>query len=145
MGAMGFDTVLIAPCGMNCGICAAHLREKRQCPGCNGPDAHKPARCVNCSIRHCEGLRSSGAPWCGLCGTFPCDQVRRLDARYRKKYGMSMIENLGRITRDGPESFMAGEAARWRCGLCGETVCVHDGRCSPCGAPRETPADTGRE
>jgi hypothetical protein len=25
---------MIAPCGMNCGICIGHLREKRPCGGC---------------------------------------------------------------------------------------------------------------
>jgi hypothetical protein len=25
---------LVAPCGMNCGICRAYLREKNKCPGC---------------------------------------------------------------------------------------------------------------
>jgi len=25
---------IIAPCGMNCGLCTGHLREKRPCGGC---------------------------------------------------------------------------------------------------------------
>lgn len=25
---------LIAPCGMNCGVCIAYLREKNRCQGC---------------------------------------------------------------------------------------------------------------
>ena len=27
---------LIAPCGMNCGICKYYYREKDKCPGCRG-------------------------------------------------------------------------------------------------------------
>lgn len=33
---------LIAPCGMNCSICMAYLREKNKCPGCRGNDIDKP-------------------------------------------------------------------------------------------------------
>jgi hypothetical protein len=28
------ENALIAPCGMNCGVCMAYLREKNKCPGC---------------------------------------------------------------------------------------------------------------
>ena len=31
---------LIAPCGMNCGICYGYLREKNKCPGCRKRDAY---------------------------------------------------------------------------------------------------------
>jgi hypothetical protein len=32
---------LVAPCGMNCGICIAYLREKNKCPSCRGDDINK--------------------------------------------------------------------------------------------------------
>ncbi len=32
------DVSLIAPCGMNCGICLAYLRTKNVCPGCRVND-----------------------------------------------------------------------------------------------------------
>ena len=41
------DATLIAPCGMNCGICVGHLREKNRCAGCNSDDdAGKPRYAV---------------------------------------------------------------------------------------------------
>ena len=36
-----FDPDLIAPCGMNCNICMAYLREKNKCPGCREIDINK--------------------------------------------------------------------------------------------------------
>ena len=44
---------LIAPCGMNCGICRAYLREKNKCPGCRGSDENKLSSRVNCKIKNC--------------------------------------------------------------------------------------------
>jgi len=32
------DTSFIAPCGMNCGIYQAYLRDKNKYPGCRGAD-----------------------------------------------------------------------------------------------------------
>jgi len=40
------STVLIAPCGMNCRLCMAYQRDKKQCKGCHWkrgfgcPEAH---------------------------------------------------------------------------------------------------------
>jgi len=39
------NSSLIAPCGMNCGICLAYLREKKKCPGCNGSNEDKQVYC----------------------------------------------------------------------------------------------------
>ena len=48
---------LIAPCGMNCGICMAYLREKNKCPGCRGDDTNKPVTRVGCKIKNCEAIQ----------------------------------------------------------------------------------------
>ncbi|MBN1531175.1 MAG: DUF3795 domain-containing protein [Spirochaetes bacterium] len=129
---------------MNRGICAAHLREERQCPGCRGPDTGKPVHCIQCGLRGCK-RRASNEVFCGRCDAFPCGPLVRLDRRYRKQYGMSMIENLGRIMRDGLDIFIESEAARWRCGICGGILNVHKGICSRCGVPRKTPAGGGED
>ena len=53
---------MIAPCGMNCGICSGFLRdgrEKNVCPGCNGDDARKPVVCATCRIKNCPGLHGA--------------------------------------------------------------------------------------
>lgn len=128
---------LIAPCGMNCGICAAHLRERNFCPGCRGSDIGKPVTRIRCKIKTCEALRGGKAKYCFECDTFPCANLSHLDNRYRAKYHMSMIENLKTIRRLGIRKFVANEKSRWTCRECGGTICIHKHACYECGAKIE--------
>ena len=123
---------LIAPCGMNCGVCLAYLRERNKCPGCRAADAGKPATRVKCRIKACETLRDGAAKFCFECGDYPCGKLMHLDKRYRAKYNMSMIDNLGNIKKSGIIKFLKNEAARWTCPRCGGTICVHNGYCATC-------------
>ena len=46
---------LIAPCGMNCAVCKAHLRdlqEKNYCGGCNNNPVY--LYCQKCVMRNCK-------------------------------------------------------------------------------------------
>ncbi len=99
-------TQLIAPCGMNCGICVAYLREKNECAGCRGSDKNKPVTRTACKIKNCNKRNSE---FCYDCEVFPCDRLNHLDKRYRTKYGMSMIENLKLIQTNGIEQFLKGK------------------------------------
>lgn len=126
------DLSLIAPCGMNCGICTAHLRDKKKCPGCNGNDVNKSASCINCKIKNCEKRQESNWELCYECDTFPCTRMKQLDKRYRTKYAMSMIENLEQIENLGMDEFFQNEETRWTCKNCGGIICVHGGYCSRC-------------
>ena len=123
---------LIAPCGMNCGICMGHLREKNKCPGCNMLGIVRTS-CTNCIIRNCERLKKSGSRFCFDCEKYPCRRLRKLDERYRTKYSMSMIDNLNNIKKFGIREFVRKEKARWACPKCGGVVCVHRSACSKCG------------
>ena len=118
---------LIAPCGMNCSLCMAYLRDERRCPGCrdldnvalNTTDSRK--RCI---IRNCELLEKSNRKYCSQrCGKFPCQRLKNLDKRYRTKYGMSMIENLEIIADKGIRKFIDIEKKKWVRG--DKIFCVH--------------------
>lgn len=112
---------LIAPCGMNCGICRAFLREKNPCHGCNYAEKNMPKTRVNCKMRICT--KRTGK-YCCNCAEFPCERLRHLDKRYRTKYGMSEIENLEFIREHGIRKFVARERERW---ISEKGVfCVHD-------------------
>ena len=51
---------LIAPCGMNCGLCIGYLREKKPCGGCfKKDDENKPKQCRSCVIVNCELLANT--------------------------------------------------------------------------------------
>lgn len=111
---------LIAPCGMNCGLCLHYLREKNKCPGCfSGRKVNN--RPIKCGRRLCKKRHGD---FCFECDDFPCDSIKRLDERYRKRYGMSEIENLKFIKKEGIEKFVESQAKKY-CTSKG-TFCVHD-------------------
>jgi hypothetical protein len=126
-----FKTTLIAPCGMDCAICSAYLREKNHCDGCNAPDRQY---CRNCILSACE--KRTGR-YCYDSGECPCRRLQQLDKRYRTKYNMSMLENLEAIKKLGIRAFVKSERERWTCKTCGGTIDVHHGKCSACGKERE--------
>jgi len=123
---------LIAPCGMNCAICTAYLREKNKCPGCRAADIDKPVTRVVCKIKTCELLPKAKSGFCFQCDKFPCERLKHLDKRYRTNYAMSMIENLENIRRLGIRRFLVNEKTRWACPECGGTICVHKRYCYSC-------------
>jgi hypothetical protein len=123
---------LIAPCGMNCCICLAFLRDKNKCPGCRIVDSDKPATRAKCKIKNCLNFKKSKTKFCFDCKGFPCDKLKHLDKRYRTKYKMSMIENLESIKKFGIRKFVKSEAKRWACLKCGGAICVHRGYCLTC-------------
>ncbi len=125
--------MLIAQCGMNCGICAAYLRTKNKCFGCKISDVGKTEARLRCKILNCGVSGADKVEFCFQCDAFPCDKIKHLDKRYRTKYAMSMIENLLDIKELGIRKFLANEHKRWLCPRCGGTICVHKGYCLTCG------------
>ncbi|AKM81285.1 MAG: hypothetical protein UT13_C0001G0324 [Candidatus Pacebacteria bacterium GW2011_GWF2_38_9] len=111
---------LIAPCGMNCGLCFHHLKDKDKCPGClSGRMVNK--RCLNCAIKLCKERKGD---YCFDCDKFPCDRINHIDTRYKKRYGMSMLENLEIIKNKGMDYFLKQQKQKY---VTSEgTYCVHD-------------------
>jgi hypothetical protein len=130
---------LIAPCGMNCGLCMAYLREKNTCGGCRAGDESKAKSVLGCTIRTCETVRASESGFCSECAKLPCPRLKRLDARYRQKYRMSMLENLRELRENGLQAFLESERKRWPCPECGGLQCVHTAECIYCGHLSEPP------
>jgi hypothetical protein len=125
---------LIAPCGMNCGLCIGHLRYKRPCGGCfKKDDPNKPDVCRSCLIVNCNFLSETESGFCFDCEKYPCKRLLNLDKRYRTKYGMSMIENLTYIKKHGLITFLNKEEEVWRCKICGSGLSVHRDNCLACG------------
>jgi hypothetical protein len=112
---------LIAPCGMNCGVCRGYLRERNRCHGCRDTEKNMPKACFLCRIRTCTERKGK---YCFDCAKFPCDILKRMDKRYRTKYGMSEIENLEFIRDKGINNFVKNERKRWQSSK--GHFCVHD-------------------
>ncbi|MFC1784529.1 DUF3795 domain-containing protein [Candidatus Neomarinimicrobiota bacterium] len=124
---------LIAPCGMNCGICLGFLRDKNKCPGCRNMGKNKPGYCRKCIIKNCALLAKTDSNFCYECSKYPCTRLKQLDKRYRTNYNMSMIENFDNIQKLGLDEFLILEQKRWACTKCDGTICVHRGYCLNCG------------
>lgn len=129
---------LIAPCGMNCAVCSGYLalvndvRNKGvrmvYCRGCR-------SRNKICAFlkKRCTLLLEGKVTYCYECPDFPCKNLKHIDANYRKKFRMSLIENLEFIREHGIQSLLEREAYTWKCPDCGEMICCHNGICFNCG------------
>jgi hypothetical protein len=126
-----FRTTLIAPCGLDCAICIAFLREKNRCGGCYTPERQCRR---NCPVFTCYQVKDG---YHHTCAEFPCRRLKLIDERYRKKYHVSMLDNLAAIREDGIRAFVKSERVRWTCKVCGGTIDVHHYRCSVCGKKPE--------
>jgi hypothetical protein len=118
---------------MDCALCMGYQRGKNRCLGCRAGDDGKAKSVLACTIRNCETLRSCESGFCSECGKLPCPRLKRLDARYRAKYRMSMLDNLRSIAVQGIEAFVESERERWTCPQCGGLQCVHTPECLYCG------------
>ncbi len=129
---------LVAPCGINCGICMRYLATKTgtaqktgkpQCIGC------RPRKKVCAFIKgNCKWLKEEKIRFCFECPTFPCAKLERLNMRYMSRYNTSLIGNLLQIKQEGLERFLEKEAEKHKCPICGGTVSIHDRKCYGCGA-----------
>jgi hypothetical protein len=142
MSTTKFAPALIAPCGMNCAICKAYLANKHEVPRQRG----KVTWCIgcrprgkNCFIkRKCKTLTNNPTQFCYECNAVPCENVDRVDRRYRARYDMSMVENLKTIKAKGMIEFLKSQAEKYSCPNCGDVICVHDGKCYSCGYSKKT-------
>ena len=132
------DEELIAPCGMNCGICSNYLALQNDvrnqgikmtyCTGCR-------PRNKNCSFikKKCDLLQSGKIQYCYECDDFPCPLLQKLDKSYSSLYRMSMIENQEIMKKEGVKSLLAREEEKWKCPECGGLISCHNGICFSCG------------
>lgn len=143
------DAILVAPCGMNCGICAAYLAGKYDlkkqgintgyCVGCR-------PRGKNCAFmkKSCVKLGEGLVKFCYECAEYPCRRLKHLDKRYRTNYHMSMIENLDFIKEQGIKKFLKKEEEKWQCQECGGVISCHGGLCFKCGVAKLKARGKGR-
>lgn len=128
---------LLSPCGLNCSLCRSFIRAKNVCPGCRSTTFNKSHYCSRCKIRNCETRRRNNYGFCYQCDGFPCDLIKKLDKRYRTKYGVSPEKNLQDIEKYGVFLFLEKEKERWRCKNCGKLLCMHKRECPACGSKLE--------
>ena len=120
---------------MNCRICAGYIgytttgkKRKMRCIGFKPTDkscAHLKNYCKNKTINKIE--------YCYQCSDFPCKQLQKLDNKYRKRYNMSMIENLEYIRDNGMSDFLKQQQKKYLCPECDRVIYVNNSKCYSCG------------
>jgi ribosomal protein S27AE len=58
---------------------------------------------------------------------------KNLDSSYKKRYQVSLIENIGSSRNNGISAFLESERTRWKCRYCDGVVSLQDKICSNCG------------
>lgn len=130
---------LIAPCGMNCGLCVKYLAARHGirkkgiafCGGCR-PDNKSCAYLK----KRCGKLSGNQVRFCFECGKFPCGRLQHLDRRYRTFFHTGLVENLLFLRDKGMAGFLAAQHKKWKCPACGDALCCHNGVCFGCGVGR---------
>jgi len=59
----------------------------------------------------------------------PCENLDRLDRRYRKRYDMSMVKNLRELKGKGMKQLLKSQEEKYVCSKCGDVISVHNGKC----------------
>ena len=117
---------LLAPCKMDCALCQAYQGIGIECKGCRIESSRKS--CLNCIIKAC--LKKDA--YCFECNSYPCFRLKRLNERYKRRYGMSMLENLSIIKEKGPDALIRIQEEKHRCPVCGRMKTVHKTFCIHC-------------
>lgn len=132
---MSLSKDLIAPCGINCGICEAYLREKNPCYGCMSEKNLRTTHYhVNCGKKTCTPRKhNQDFYFCIECDRYPCQKLTSLRERYVKNYQVDIFENMKMIKEEGMESFLLKEKKKWTCPNCGKMLSVHKPDCLFCG------------
>jgi len=99
------EKVMLAPCGMNCAVCYRYVVTRKSTTSCKG---------------------------CLKGDDFPCKQINTLDTTYKKRYGISLIENNKIAKERGVIAFLELDRQRWTCIDCGGAFSLQDGVCSEC-------------
>ena len=134
------DELLIAPCGINCGVCKYYLAKAK------GLYKSNKSGCIGCMPRDkgctyqggCEPLNKKAVRFCYECRNFPCKQLEKLNQRYSTKYHTNLINNLLNIKKNGITEWLKEEEQRWKCNVCGGTVSIHNHHCFDCGVEQSS-------
>ena len=128
------DTVMFAPCGINCALCIKHISGSNPCPGCLIDSKNKAKSALKCKIKAC--LETKRVKYCGRCSEFPCKLIKKHDKNNQKRNQFSTLENAKRIQNTGINKIMAQDAEEWSCD-CGGVISIQKRVCSECQKPKE--------
>jgi len=118
-----FRTTLIAPCGMDCAICMAHLRTKNPCGDCYTPERQRRR---NCPIFTCGKVKGR---YHHTCDTFPAVGLSSWTNDTGRDWHEYALRTPQRSVWMASVAFVKNERERWTCQECGGTIDVHHWCC----------------
>ena len=112
---------LVAPCGLDCGICELYMSRKNQklmdflvstgipkevlpCDGCNSIEGKCPVIHGKCATFEC--ITEKGISYCSECNDFPCMKLAPTADRSDVLPHNMKVYNLCTIKKDGVEEFI---------------------------------------
>lgn len=87
MPASAIETIMFAPCGMNCMACYKHCYHKKPCGGCLKSDTGKPEHCRKCRIKDC--IKERDLIYCYECVEYPCKRIKSLEKAIIRAMGQA--------------------------------------------------------
>lgn len=124
------DTIMFAPCGMNCMVCFKHCYHKKPFAGCLNSHIGKPEHCRKCNIKDC--IKYKGLTYCFECHDYPCTLINNLEKSYKKRYQASLIKNSEFVQKHELKMIMEKKKKKYTCSNCGGIISIHDGECNEC-------------
>ncbi len=126
---------LIAPCGINCAICSRYMAyqhhfRQSQCAGCR--PSNKNCTYLFAKCPQTNNLATPEREYCFQCEYYPCEQLKRVDSRYRQNYQVSIIANLENIRQSGMRHFIEEQYEQHGCARCGGLISMHNRKCFAC-------------
>ena len=128
---------LIAPCGMDCGVCDKYLAYSHQIPKKKGKICHcegcRPLN-KNCGFikKKCITGKINEIDFCFECAEFPCYNLKKVAKGYKERYNFDFIENLYLIKTNGLDWFIDNQNNKNKCKICGDVICIHKLKCYSC-------------
>ncbi len=122
---------MIAPCGVNCIVCSAYLRDKNSCAGCRASNELITRKsCRDCLKKRCA--LNKRLQWCFQCSKFPCSKIKDLNKRYINNYNVNLVQNGVDASKD-MAVFLQVQKLKFTCKKCGGIIDQQHKRCSDCG------------
>lgn len=140
------DEKLIAPCGMNCGICDRYLAYSHQLPK-KSKKSRKIVYCIGCRPRdkNCSFIKKKCVngkiykiDFCFECEIFPCENLKIIAKKGKETLNYDLVENLYLIQEKGISRFIENQEKIFKCDKCGDTICIYNQKCYSCDADELT-------
>jgi len=140
------DKTVAAVCGLYCEACRWYIatvedpellrrlaaqrcvsEEEARCHGCRSD--RRLYYCATCRMSACAAER--GIDFCGDCGEFPCDELKRFQAEMPHR--IEIFANLERIRAVGWRQWLREIRGCYACPACGTLNTAYDRKCRKCG------------